>query len=692
MPRIPDASSLGDRSIPRGRASFYQDRSGEIAADALGRAAGQIGAAVESYAAHDDQFNYARAKSTLLSADVEARKSLENDPDWETYEKRYTEAMGKAREKAAEIIRGKRSRSIFDDDVRLDIERGAGEIRAQARRKETDWGRSSLSEMLEANRTAALSAADEPTRASFVRSTNEAVQSALEKQYISTQEAVEHRKSWAESYAEGYLDTLPYEKQVEVLSKPEGTPAALLAPDKRANGLRQAQNQLRIERDRAEAERRASMIEVRQALTDQLRDLNVAAQIGLPVSVPSKDALKAAFGDREGEQRYQLAVKAANLSGDVSALQQLPTNEIVARVESYRPKSAEGAADQAQLYATLSSSARAIIKERMDDPAGYLTRFAPKTAEAWALFQRAGDEGSRDAYFSAIDADRERLGLPKGDYLPDSYAKSLAEELSNPKSSEQLASLMEAEEQKWGDRWPDVHSQLAKDLPDMAAVIGSGIDRAAAVTLASTAKLKDSELKSMLPPSTQWADVQDEVASAFDDVRRSFPAEGARTWQAIQDSATRLAVAYMQSGSSRKNAVDLAYKELIGNQYEIGEVRDVTFLVPKQFDAGDIEDEAQSILNEFVPTPDLIAAPQGEDPVAYLDRAKETFRENAYWVSRGDGNGLRMYLGNRPTPITYTFEQLDEMSKARRAAKEAESQRVRGAITEAKKGIVGVAR
>ncbi|MEY2889900.1 MAG: hypothetical protein RIQ30_1498, partial [Pseudomonadota bacterium] len=44
------------------------------------------------------------------------------------------------------------------------------------------------------------------------------------------------------------------------------------------------------------------MIEVRQSLSDQLRDITAGAQIGLPVNVPSRVLLKTAFGEREGEQ------------------------------------------------------------------------------------------------------------------------------------------------------------------------------------------------------------------------------------------------------------------------------------------------------------------------------------------------------------------------------------------------------
>lgn len=242
MPRIPDASALG-YSTPQARTPRFQDRSGQVVAEAAGQFGEAATQALGAYQEREDKFTYARAKTELLAADVEARRALENDQDWGTFEKRYTESMTKAREKAAGMIRSPRDRALFDMDAKLDVERGVGEVRGFAKRKEVDWGRASLDGMLDTNRTAALNAKDEPTRAALIGATQDAIQGAKAKGYISEQEAVNHQQIWTANYAEGFVGMQPAAKRIELLSKPKGTAADFIAPDRRAALLEAAKKE-----------------------------------------------------------------------------------------------------------------------------------------------------------------------------------------------------------------------------------------------------------------------------------------------------------------------------------------------------------------------------------------------------------------------------------------------------------------
>jgi hypothetical protein len=244
MARIPDASQLG-YSVPRTQTPRFQDRSGEIVADAAGRFGQVVGQVANEIQEKEDQFAFAQAKSALLQADVEARRALENDGDWQTHEKRYTESMTKAREKAAGMIRGNRDRALFDMDAKLDVERGVNEVRGLAKRKEIDWGRASLDGMLETNRTAALTAKDEATRAALILATREAIEGAKAKGYLSEQEAMNQQQGWTANYAEGFVGMQSAEERIRLLSKPKGTVADYIAPDRRAALLEAAKRESR---------------------------------------------------------------------------------------------------------------------------------------------------------------------------------------------------------------------------------------------------------------------------------------------------------------------------------------------------------------------------------------------------------------------------------------------------------------
>jgi len=261
MPKIPDVMSLGPRPLPEVNRHVVTDRSGLIVADALGelgQAAGRVGSQLQE---RDDKFNYAVAKSTLLQADIEARRALENDPDWSTYEDRYREAMGKARETATGLVRGKRDRAMFDMETKFDVERGASAVRGIAKGKEIKWGRATLEEQLAGVRESALLANDEATRAALVRSSQEMIDGAIQKGYVDPEEAGAVRRGWTAAYGEGVVAMLPAEAQVAMLSKPKDTPADFIDPAKRAVLLERAKKDIELEERARKQEARAARAE-----------------------------------------------------------------------------------------------------------------------------------------------------------------------------------------------------------------------------------------------------------------------------------------------------------------------------------------------------------------------------------------------------------------------------------------------
>lgn len=373
MARIPDASAL-ERATPRANTAVVADNSGEIAADALVREGQRV-------QQREDRLAYSKARSALARADLEARSALENDREWATHETRYRSAMGKALEASSALIGSGTDRALFEEEARLDLDRGAVAIAGQARRIEVDFGRSSLTDALEANRTAALSAKDGDIRGRLIGATADALIGAEQKGYISSEERAKLWQRWREDYSEGYVDMLAPAEQVKALQE-DGGPAGFLSPDRKALRLRQAQDALERERREREIEEKVRLTEARQAMSDRFRDMQVAAQLGIPVEVPPKAVLESLYGANDGAQRYETATRLASLSSDVQRLNELPSAEIAGKVDSYAPTGVAGAAEKAQMQAALASSARQILDARAKDPAGYLIRSSAPTQRA----------------------------------------------------------------------------------------------------------------------------------------------------------------------------------------------------------------------------------------------------------------------------------------------------------------------
>lgn len=665
MPRLPDIQDFGSRSIPQSRDRFVP--AARTGAD-IGAGLNDIAKAGFQITEREDRLSYAKSKSGLLMEDLKARSEFENDPDFETYEPRYRERMKKARESALGQIRRKSDRLAFEQDSDFDIERGALAVRGLATTKEGDVGRATLSNILTTNRTAALEAKDPGTRTALIQSASDALRGAKEKGYISAQDEETHWQKWTADYGEGFLDVQPLHKRIEVLSKPKGTPADFIAPDRRAALLKTAQREL-------EAERNARLGELRQSLTDQMQDISAAAQAGIPVTnVPGRASFIAAFGDREGSQRFQSAQKLANLSIEVSGLHGQPTADLVQQVEKYRPKQVEGAAEQGQLHNFMARSVGQILDQRAKDPAGYLMQNSPTVQRAWSAFSQ--DPTKAPAYLSAVNAEKERMGIFGVDVLPNSYVQGLADEINSEKTAEGLASRIASETQRWGDAWPDVYGQLAGKMSDVAMVIGSGIPQAAATSLAATMKLKDTELKAMLPADTKWSDVEATVDAEFADFQRSMPPEAARTWNAVRDSAVRLSVKYMNDGNGASDAVKKAYADLVDSQYSLIEFRNSTFRVPKNIDSDAIEAGARAAIDGYTPDSRSLVVPPGaaSSDEEYAGQWGEYIRKNGYWVTRPDSKGLRLYADGGPVvsasgPVDMTWAEIEQKAAAADAAR-----------------------
>lgn len=180
MARIPDADALGGRPTPQYRKSIATVRNAGAVADAVGDFGGQVAQVGEQMLQREDKLNYAAAKTALLKADVTARQELAEDPDYTTYETRYLDKMGKAKEQTGKLIRSKYDRRLFEVDTSMDLERGRAEVAGLALTKRRGVRLATATNGVEDLRAAYRAANDDPTRETIIKTGHDTIQSLIE--------------------------------------------------------------------------------------------------------------------------------------------------------------------------------------------------------------------------------------------------------------------------------------------------------------------------------------------------------------------------------------------------------------------------------------------------------------------------------------------------------------------------------
>lgn len=650
MARLPDVMDLGAPVVPRRARGIVSDQSAQIQAEALGNFAGTVGNIAAQFREREDKFTYALAKSKLLQADIQTRKSLEDDPDFETYEKRYQESMTKALGESSKLIRGSRDRALFDMDAKLDVERGTQEIRAQAKTKEIDWGRSTLDQTLEANRAAALQATDDNTRQGILNSSKEQIQGAVDRGYYKQQDGTNIFQRFRDDFSTGYLGMQTPEKRVELL-KGAGSVADFLQPDVKVNLLREAENEIRIEKARRDAESKRQMAEARLEINERLQDARAAYRLGLTFdNAPSRSEIRAAYGDKpdQAERIYKDFINEQQLGADLQVLANIPDGEQDKLLKERAPTGTAGVADAAERYRVLASRTNQLRDARDRDPASYVMTYNPKISQAFA--DSDTPEGAQ-AYAKAAIAEQQRLGVKSPQLLPKEVASEIVQQFYKQQNGEGVAGLIQSEQQKWGKYWPQVYGQLsAQKLPAAAMAIGRGMNPGAASRLASIAAISIEELRKGV--ETPKADVTSEIEGKFSQFRNSLDGliGSDKYANSFYTATEQLAYSYLRRGDNLESAVEQAYNEVIGDHYAFHNVNGKSFRVPVEYNVRGLDSGVQRALTR-VPVSELQAAiptSTGTQEAASAD-LQRAIRKHGYWVTSADQEkGLALFLDGAP--------------------------------------------
>lgn len=692
MATLPDAFDLGQRPGLRTDRRIVSDQSGQIEGESLARFGDNVAQIAgrqidlnqqreDRARAASDKLAYSKAKADYLIADIQARDAVEKDTDWQGSPKRYSEAMTAAGKTAAASITDANTRALFEQDHAVDLAQGTSFVSGVVNRLRVSSENADTEKMLTTLGDAALVTADDGMHEQLFGAINTRLAGASESMnYGPDSQRITKAmgREFTEKFAERKVGMQEVNKRIELLSKPEGHYTSFIAPDRRAELLRQAQ----AEKD---ALAKAAKVEIDQATRNRYQDLAVAYTLPgvedmTPDKVPSIEASVSAFGKVEGPLRRQQALQMVEANKQASTLAGMSNEQLLDTARGSQVTSVIGASDKAPISKFTASIAQSHLEARAKDPAGYLTQSAPATKQAWEKFQTVdpSDEqamnNARASYFGAIKADAAARGMQDRDLLPDWYAKAMSQKITEAPNANALINNMQVEAEKWGEHWGDVFPQIAKDVPDLAAMVGSGIPRDAALALGKTAGLKQTELEGYLKPGTTWKKaIADPVETKFADFFKSFPADrgATRTANAVRESAERLAATYMHdNGESAPNAVNHAYRDLVEKQNAVVPFRGAQVRIPVT--AG-VDNKAvvagmHAALNGFKAEAKEVSIPSDAQFGAerYASDASAVIRKSGYFLTNEKGTGVDLYFNGAKWGRSYTWEQLKAMSDTHR--------------------------
>jgi hypothetical protein len=424
-----------------------------------------------------------------------------------------------------------------------------------------------------------------------------------------------------------------------------------------------------------------------------LRDAEVAANDGKRTMIDP--SMFAAFGPQaqEVQKRYQQSQAMADV---ITQVQAMPVRERAAAVDAALPQqTGAGYADSVARANTIADAVRRVNQAQTDDPVMFTIQSSPNTVKpAFELLQETINNPvipaaqRRDAaqrFAAATIAEQERLGntpaqagrvsraLP---VLPKQMATAIANQfVTQPEGGQGPAVMLQMQADMWGKYWPQVYSQIAKDIGPTARVVANLGDSPAASVLSMHANMPIAELKKGVSSEDSKV-INETLAAELDGARRSlwgWTTGGAESYNDYEQAAEKLALIYRGQNIKPIDAAKRAARDVFNDRYEVhGNAR-----IPKSKDI----DARQAIRgmnralaesgNIPVRVPAHEAAILGAEYTA--KQLAASLKANGFFVTLGDDSGVQLWMRGRSGeqsvehgnggPITYTWKQLQDIAK-----------------------------
>lgn len=337
---------------------------------------------------------------------------------------------------------------------------------------------------------------------------------------------------------------------------------------------------------------------------------------------------------------------ARQLGADLASVPMAPPGVQAKLLDSHRPED-EGFAQEAERHDTL---ARAIAHDhqRRKDPAQYVLDHSPALRD---LLTRTKDDPAAARQAVALSLELQAsAGIPELErrILPQGLAAGTVRQLTSL-PAEQAADVLEQQAQTYGDLWPRVFGELAREkLPEAYQVLATTDHPVARKRLAEVLRQDKDALRQVA--GTDARRVDDAVGAALEPLARSlaFAPDGPAVLARYTEAARRLgyANAPMQGAAQ---AGEQAVRDLITGRYDFIEQEGGVARVPKD-QAERVQDFARRTLDALTDEdlPDL----GGGAKLTPAER-KRMLRQSlarGVWVTNERDDGL-VLLDARRQPV-----------------------------------------
>lgn len=399
----------------------------------------------------------------------------------------------------------------------------------------------------------------------------------------------------------------------------------------------------------------ADRAQFKQRVKDSGNEALLYGQVKDPIS---EDEFIQRYGFEEGLKAHDDYTQDLQLGADIQASAAMSPQEQQEMLMRQAPQPGqENFEDAAKRFDSAGKAVEAVNKEKEKDPAAFAISRLPVVRQAYEVFANAAsdqnlsdlDRATAAARFAdATTEEQRRIGIADGDIriLPKAYADNLTAMINNQVNSggpSQVAGIIEAQAKLWGEHWPQVYRQVAKEAGPMFRVIGSGIKPDAANILADVAAVKTEDiLKNQTEDTTR--NIKNGVLEAFKPFASTMLGQSGavNVFNDFREQGEKLTSVYVMRGMAPDDAAEAAYEKLIGFKYDFAD----TYRIPKDinYKSDDIQKGAVDALDRIgemnIHLRDTLVS--GVSDQHRHEQTVEALQRDGIWVTAPDESGLAL--------------------------------------------------